>query len=41
MDHRKLPANLVARSAVIMGALAAYLSPPPDFCPSGSIGVAR
>ena len=35
MAHRKLPASLVARSAAIVGALAACQSSLPDFCPSG------
>ena len=32
--------NLVARSAAIIGALAAYPPPPPDFCPFRNAGVA-
>ncbi len=42
MNHRQPLATLSARSAAIMGALAACLSspPPPDFRPSADVGVA-
>ena len=39
MNHRKPLASLTARSAAIMGALAAYMIPP-DFCPFRNAGVA-
>ena len=41
MNHRKPLASLTARSAATMGALAPYIPPPPDFCPSGSGMAAR
>ena len=40
MNHRQHLATLAARSAAIMGALAACLSSPPDLRPSGDVGVA-
>ena len=43
MKNNMSPANLVARSTAIMGALSArvrFSPPPPDFCPSGNAGVA-
>ena len=35
------PVTLAARTTAIMGALAACLFNPPDFCPSGNEGAAR
>ena len=40
MKNSLSPTNLVARSAAFVRALVSSLSPP-DFCPSGSAGVAR
>ena len=41
MNHRKPLASPTARSAAIIGALAAYISPPPpNFCPFRNAGVA-
>ena len=41
MTNSLSPASLAARSAAMMGALAACLFSLPDFCPSGSEGAAR
>ena len=41
MKNSLSSASLVARSTGIMGALAASVSPPPDFCPFGGAGDPR